>query len=163
VEALDHGGPTAPDGGGTTFVVTWVAGLLRRRWARLAGTLLSVALAVAFVASLGELVTASKAHITREALAGVPVDLQVQPTPGGDGAGRRRRGSAGGRLAVSGDRRSARFVPAGSAGQRRALGGDRLASDLRPDRAIGRDLRSVAREAVASATPRPRGGLRSGR
>jgi putative ABC transport system permease protein len=64
----------------------WVAGLLRRRWARLAGALLSVALAVAFVASLGEFFTASKAHMTREALAGVPVDWQIQLAPGTDAA-----------------------------------------------------------------------------
>jgi len=43
---------------------------------------LGVALAVAFLASLGAFFSASKARMTREAKAGVDVDWQVQLTPG---------------------------------------------------------------------------------
>jgi putative ABC transport system permease protein len=64
----------------------WIGGLIRRRWLRLAGASLGIALAVAFVATLGSFFTASKAHMTRQALVGVPVDWQVQLQPGVDPA-----------------------------------------------------------------------------
>src|SRR5207302_8291894 len=70
------------DGGGHTFSVMWVSGLLRRRRLRLAGAALGVALAVAFLASLGAFFAASKARMTREAVIGVPVAWQVQLAPG---------------------------------------------------------------------------------
>ncbi|HYT29890.1 MAG TPA: FtsX-like permease family protein [Actinomycetota bacterium] len=60
----------------------WVTGLLRRRRLRLAGAALGVALAVAFLASLGAFFAASKARMTKEAVVGVPVDWQVQLAPG---------------------------------------------------------------------------------
>jgi putative ABC transport system permease protein len=53
---------------------------------RLAGTALGVALAVAFLGSLGAFFAASKAHMTKQAAAGVPVDWQVQLLPGTDPA-----------------------------------------------------------------------------
>ncbi len=53
---------------------------------RLAGASLGVALAVAFLASLGSFFTAAKAHMTQQALVGVPVDWQVQLQPGIDQA-----------------------------------------------------------------------------
>jgi putative ABC transport system permease protein len=56
--------------------------LVRRRAAREASVVLGVALAVAFLASLGAFFSASKARMTREAKAGVAVDWQVQLTPG---------------------------------------------------------------------------------
>jgi putative ABC transport system permease protein len=64
----------------------WVVGLLRRRRLRLAGAALGVALAVAFLASLGAFFAASKARMTKEAVVGVPVDWQVQLAPGTDAA-----------------------------------------------------------------------------
>jgi len=62
----------------------WVSGLVRRRGARLAGTALGVALAVTILASLGAFFAASKERMTQQAVAGVPVDWQVQLTPGTD-------------------------------------------------------------------------------
>ncbi len=62
--------------------MTWVLGLLRRRRLRLAGAALGVALAVAFLASLGAFFASSKARMTKEAVVGVPVDWQVQLAPG---------------------------------------------------------------------------------
>ena len=66
--------------------MTWLAGLIRRRWVRLVGAVVGVALAVAFFASLGAFFAASKAKMTQQALVGVPVDWQVQLSPGVDPA-----------------------------------------------------------------------------
>jgi putative ABC transport system permease protein len=68
------------------FALTWLSGLLRRRALRLAGTVAAVALAVAMFGSLGAFFAASKAHMTRQAAAGVVVDWQVQLTPGANQA-----------------------------------------------------------------------------
>ena len=62
----------------------WLAGLLRRRpWEMLVAAV-SIALTVAFVASLGAFVSQSHAGLTRRAAASVPVDWQVQVTPQGN-------------------------------------------------------------------------------
>ena len=60
------------------FSLTWINGLIRRRRARLIGMVLCVGLAVTLVSSLGMFFVASKARMTKEATAGVPVDWQVQ-------------------------------------------------------------------------------------
>ncbi len=64
------------------YVLTWLWGLLRRRTIRLAGAVIGVAIAVALLGSLGAFFAASKAHMTRQAAAGVIVDWQVQTAPG---------------------------------------------------------------------------------
>ena len=64
------------------YALTWLWGLLRRRPARLAGTVAGIAIAVALLGSLGAFFAASKAHMTRQAAAGVVVDWQVQVAPG---------------------------------------------------------------------------------
>src|SRR5258706_3111937 len=64
------------------FILAWLTGLLRPRAARLAGSVLGVAMTVALLGSLGVFFAASKAQMTRQALAGVVVDWQVQPAPG---------------------------------------------------------------------------------
>jgi putative ABC transport system permease protein len=64
----------------------WLVGLLRRRTIRLAGAVIGVAVAVALLGSLGAFFASSKAHMTREAAAGVVVDWQVQLAPGADPA-----------------------------------------------------------------------------
>jgi putative ABC transport system permease protein len=64
----------------------WLWGLLRRRTIRLAGAVIGVAVAVALLGSLGAFFASSKAHMTREAAAGVIVDWQVQLAPGTDPA-----------------------------------------------------------------------------
>src|SRR5216683_3069106 len=64
------------------FILTWLSGLLRHRAARLAGSVLGVAMTVALLGSLGVFFAASKAQMTRQALAGVVVDWQVQLAPG---------------------------------------------------------------------------------
>src|SRR5258706_82986 len=68
------------------FILTWLTGLLRHRAARLAGSILGVAMTVALLGSLGVFFAASKAQMTRQALAGVVVDWQVQLAPGAAGA-----------------------------------------------------------------------------
>ncbi len=62
---------------------SWLAGLCRRRPIELLGASLSIALAVAFIASLGAFVTDSRAGLATRAAARVPVDWQVQVTPQG--------------------------------------------------------------------------------
>lgn len=64
----------------------WLAGLLMRRPLELLVAAVSIALTVAFVASLGSFVTQSHAALTVRAAASVPVDWQVQVTPQGDPA-----------------------------------------------------------------------------
>lgn len=62
----------------------WISGLMRRRRARLVGAALGVAVAVTILASLGSFFAASKARMTAGAIAAVPVDWQVELTPGTD-------------------------------------------------------------------------------
>jgi putative ABC transport system permease protein len=64
------------------YVLIWLWGLLKRRPVRLAGAVAGVAVAVALLGSLGAFFAASKAHMTRQAAAGVIVDWQVQMAPG---------------------------------------------------------------------------------
>jgi putative ABC transport system permease protein len=64
----------------------WLVGLLRRRPTELLVAAVSIALTIAFVASLGSFVTQSHAALTVRAAASVPVDWQVQETPQGDPA-----------------------------------------------------------------------------
>jgi putative ABC transport system permease protein len=64
------------------LVFLWVDGLVRRRWVRLGGMTVCVALAVALFASLGAFITFSNARMTQQAISGVPVDWQVELAPG---------------------------------------------------------------------------------
>ena len=68
------------------FGMTWLAGLARRRPARLAGQVLGVALAVTLFAALGTFFASSRATMTGRAVAAVPVDWQVKLAPGIDPA-----------------------------------------------------------------------------
>jgi putative ABC transport system permease protein len=63
---------------------TWVKGTLLHRFGRLLGAIIGVALTVAFIASLGEFLTAGNAQLTRRAIHDVPVDWQIQTAPGVD-------------------------------------------------------------------------------
>ncbi len=64
--------------------VRWVAGLVRRRPARIVGLTVAVAMAVLLTASLGAFFSASRSRMAGDAVASVPVDWQVQLTPGTD-------------------------------------------------------------------------------
>ena len=66
------------------FALLWVKGLVRRRGLRLAGMVVCVALAVALLGSLGMFFAFSNSRMTRAAIAGVPVDWQIQLAPGTD-------------------------------------------------------------------------------
>src|SRR5690348_13232665 len=68
------------------YVLIWLWGLLKRRPVRLAGAVAGIAAAVALLGSLGAFFAASKAHMTRQAAAGVIVDWQVQMAPGANPA-----------------------------------------------------------------------------
>ncbi|MGH3436913.1 MAG: ABC transporter permease [Sciscionella sp.] len=68
------------------MLITWLAGLLRRRGARLAATATGVAVAVALLASLGAFLAAAQSTMTDRAVRSVAVDWQVQVQPGSDAA-----------------------------------------------------------------------------
>lgn len=60
----------------------WLKGILARLPGRLVGAILGVALAIALIGALGAQIAASASTMTRQALANVPVDWQVQINPG---------------------------------------------------------------------------------
>ncbi|MGZ5212364.1 MAG: FtsX-like permease family protein [Actinomycetota bacterium] len=62
--------------------LTWLRGLVRRRTGRLIGQSIGVALAVVLLASLGTFFASSRAVMTRQAIAAIPVDWQVQVNAG---------------------------------------------------------------------------------
>ena len=64
----------------------WLAGLVRRRRARLLGAAAGIAVAVALIACLGSFLSNSQATMTDRAVRSVAVDWQVQLTPGADTA-----------------------------------------------------------------------------
>ena len=64
----------------------WLGGLIRHRFARLAGTSVGIALAVSLVATLGFFLVGSSGTMTARAIAGVPIDWQVEVLPGADPA-----------------------------------------------------------------------------
>lgn len=64
------------------MIATWFLGLVRTRNGRLAGSIAGVAITVAMLAALGAFLTQSTASMTRRAIAGVPVDWQVELVPG---------------------------------------------------------------------------------
>src|SRR5690349_22175686 len=64
--------------------VRWLAGLLRRRPWEMSVPGLSIALMVAFVASLGAFVTQSHSALTLRAASSVAVDWQVEVTSRGN-------------------------------------------------------------------------------
>ncbi|MGI8553188.1 MAG: FtsX-like permease family protein [Dehalococcoidia bacterium] len=66
------------------LALLWLKGLLLRRTGRLLGVSAGVALTVALLASLGAFIAASAASTTQRAIADVPVDWQIQLTPGTD-------------------------------------------------------------------------------
>lgn len=68
------------------MTLSWLKGLLARRRARVLGTALGVAVAVALVASIGTFLSATTARMTERAVARIPVDWQVQVSPGADAA-----------------------------------------------------------------------------
>ncbi|MDP9302068.1 MAG: FtsX-like permease family protein [Actinomycetota bacterium] len=64
------------------LVLTWLGGLLHRRTGRMIGQSAGVALAVLLLAALGTFFTSSRATMTTQAVRAVPVDWQVQVSPG---------------------------------------------------------------------------------
>ncbi len=66
------------------LMLLWFKSLLTKRSGRLLGTIIGVALTVSLLASLGAFITSSAASMTQRAVAGVPVDWQIQLSPGTD-------------------------------------------------------------------------------
>lgn len=62
----------------------WAQGLVRRRTGSLVGTIVGIAVAVALLAALAGFFAVTKASMTRQAVADVAVDWQVQLAPGVD-------------------------------------------------------------------------------
>ena len=66
------------------LTMLWLKGLLAYRSGRLLGAIVGVALTVALLASIGVFIASSSASMTQRAAADVPVDWQVQLSPGTD-------------------------------------------------------------------------------
>jgi putative ABC transport system permease protein len=66
------------------LTLLWLKGILFARSGRLLGAILGVALTVALLTSLGAFLVASNASMTKRAVAGVPVDWQIQLSAGAD-------------------------------------------------------------------------------
>jgi putative ABC transport system permease protein len=62
----------------------WLQRILATRWWRIVGAAAGVGLAAALIGTLGTFLSASFATMTDRAVAGVPVDWQVQVSPGAD-------------------------------------------------------------------------------
>jgi putative ABC transport system permease protein len=65
-------------------VLMWMKGTLLHRFGGLAGSMIGVALTMAFIAVLGVFLTVSNGQMTRRAIRDVPVDWQIQLAPGAD-------------------------------------------------------------------------------
>ena len=66
------------------LAISWVRGLLARRPGRIVATAIGVAIAVSLLASIGAFLSGSTAAMTERAIAGVPLDWQVQAQGGTD-------------------------------------------------------------------------------
>ena len=66
------------------LALLWLKGLLRYRAGRLAGATLGVAARAASARVARIFIASSAAQMTRRAIADVPVDWQIQLTPGTD-------------------------------------------------------------------------------
>jgi putative ABC transport system permease protein len=66
------------------LTMLWLKGLLAYRSGRLLGAIVGVALTVALLASIGVFIASSSTSMTQRAAADVPVDWQVQLSPGTD-------------------------------------------------------------------------------
>jgi putative ABC transport system permease protein len=64
------------------MTLAWLLGLLKTRTGRIFGSVAGIALTVALIAALGTFVETSAATMTQRAVATVPVDWQVEVTPG---------------------------------------------------------------------------------
>ena len=73
------------------IALIWFKGLLSRRRGRLLGAVAGVALTVALLATIGAFIASSGSSMTKRAISDVPVDWQVQLSPGTD-PGRRCQG-----------------------------------------------------------------------
>jgi putative ABC transport system permease protein len=62
-------------------MITWLSGLVRRRYGRMIPAILGVSLTIALLAILGIFINASAATMTQRALGDVPVDWQVEVVP----------------------------------------------------------------------------------
>ncbi|MBN9305993.1 MAG: hypothetical protein BGO82_00820 [Devosia sp. 67-54] len=68
------------------MTLSWLAGLVRSRFGRIAGTIACLCLAVAMVTDLAVFIDQSSRSMTERALLGLTTDLQVELVPGGDPA-----------------------------------------------------------------------------
>lgn len=62
----------------------WLFGLVRRQFPRMLATSVGIGVAVAFLVTLAGFFAATEAAMTRQAIADVPVDWQIQLAPGAD-------------------------------------------------------------------------------
>jgi putative ABC transport system permease protein len=66
------------------MMALWVRGLVLHRSGRLLGTAAGIAATVALITALGAFILVSSRQLTRRALEGLPVDWQIELSPGAD-------------------------------------------------------------------------------
>ncbi len=66
------------------MLLLWISGVLRRRFLRIVGALLGVAVSVALLAAVALFLSDASRSMTTRAVAAVPIDWQVQLVPGAD-------------------------------------------------------------------------------
>lgn len=66
------------------MLLLWISGVLRRRFLRIVGALLGVAVSVALLAAVALFLADASRSMTTRAVAAVPIDWQVQLVPGAD-------------------------------------------------------------------------------
>ena len=66
------------------MLLLWISGVLRRRFLRLAGAVVGVAVSVALVAAIVLFLVNANRSMTERAVATAPIDWQVQLVPGAD-------------------------------------------------------------------------------
>ena len=64
--------------------IFWLKGLFIRRGGRIAGAIVGIAVTVSLLASIGSFIVYNNATMTARAISDVPVDWQIQMTPGAD-------------------------------------------------------------------------------
>ena len=81
---LSHDDAASRVGIEMTYSAIWLSALLRRQTGRLVGTTLGIAFTVGLIAAIAGFFASTESTMTRQAIADVPVDWQVQLAPGTD-------------------------------------------------------------------------------
>ena len=88
---MEHGRLAGFRAGAVAMIVAWLSGLARTRTGTVLGTVAGIAITVGFLVAIGAFMRSSAAEMTARATGDVPIDWQVELTPGCVRRHRRRR------------------------------------------------------------------------